>query len=204
MRLAVTIGFESTLVIRAVARLPRADDYILLRAQTGTDGDVKSAETAADVIKALGRGRDYAVDISDLAKGLEELAGLDFDAVALAGGPRALILLTFIAASLKGVKIYVLPEYAPDPIEATALSKVFHLTCLSPAKLRVLAEADGPADDVARRLGLDTTTVYRHLEALAERGLIVSEGSRRKIYRGEDVVRVLAQLVLKHFTNKKG
>lgn len=204
MRLAVTLGFESTLVIRAVARLPRADDYILLRAQTGTEGDVKSAETAADVIKALGRGRDFAVDIRDLARGIEQLASLNFDAVALAGGPRALVLLAFVAASLRGAWIYVVPEYAADPFDATALAAAFKLTCLTPAKLRVLAEANGPADDVARRLGLDTTTVYRHLEALAERGLIVSEGSRRKIYRGEDVVRVLAQLVLKHFTSTKG
>jgi CRISPR-associated protein Csa3 len=204
MRLAVTIGFESTLVIKAVARLPRADDYILLRAQTGTEGDVKSAETATDVIKALGRGREFAVDIRDLARGIEQLASLDFDAVALAGGPRSLVLLAFVAASLRGARIYVVPEYAADPFDATALAAAFRLTCLTPAKLRVLAEANGPADDVARRLGLDTTTVYRHLEALAEQGLIVSEGSRRKIYRGEDVVRVLAQLVLKHFTNKKG
>jgi len=48
-----------------VARLPRADDYVLLRAQTGTEGDVKSAETAADVIKAPGRGPGYAVDLMD-------------------------------------------------------------------------------------------------------------------------------------------
>jgi CRISPR-associated protein Csa3 len=196
MRLAVTIGFESRLVIRAVARLPPADDYIFLRARTGREGDRNSADAAADVIKALGRGRDYAVDISDLAKGLEELAGLDFDAVALAGGPRALVLLTFIAASLKGVKIYVLPEYAPDPIEATALSKVFHLTCLSPAKLRVLAEADGPADEVARRLGIDSSTAYRHLENLAEKGLVKAEKGRAKAYRTDDVIKVLARLLL--------
>jgi CRISPR-associated protein Csa3 len=88
MRLAVTLGFESTLVIRAVARLPRADDYILLRAQTGTEGDVKSAETAADVIKALGRGRDFAVDVRDLARGLEQLAFLDFDADLYSSGVR--------------------------------------------------------------------------------------------------------------------
>jgi len=196
----VTIGFESRLVIRAVARLPPADDYIFLRARTGREGDRNSADAAADVIKALGRGRDYAVDISDLAKGLEELAGLDFDAVALAGGPRALVLLTFIAASLKGVKIYVLPEYASDPIEATALSKVFHLTCLSPAKLRVLAEADGPADEVARRLGIDSSTAYRHLENLAERDLVRVEGSRSKTYRTDTVIRTLAKMFLQKST----
>jgi CRISPR-associated protein Csa3 len=81
MRLAITLGFESNLVIRAVARLPRADDYVYLRAQTGTEGGVKSAETAT-VIKALGRGRDFAVDVRDLARGIEQLASLDFDAVA--------------------------------------------------------------------------------------------------------------------------
>jgi CRISPR locus-related DNA-binding protein len=196
MRLAVTIGFESRLVIRAVARIPNVDDYVFLRARTGGEGDQKSAEAAADVIKALGRGRDYAVDVRDLAKGLEELAALDFDAAALAGGPRALILLTFIAASLKGVRIYVLPEYAADPIDATAFSSAFYLTCLSPAKLRVLAEADGPADELARRLGLDSTTVYRHLEALAERGLVKVEKARAKVYRVDEVVKALARMLL--------
>ncbi len=196
MRLAVTIGFESRLVIRAVARIPNVDDYLFLRAHTGGEGDQRSAEAAADVIKALGKGRDYAVDIRDLAKGLEELAALDFDAVALAGGPRALVLLSFIAASLKGAKIYILPEYATDPIDATAFSSAFYLTCLSPAKLRVLAEADGPADELARRLGLDTTTVYRHLEALAERGLVKVEKARAKRYSVDKVIKILAGILL--------
>ncbi|MCC6021450.1 MAG: transcriptional regulator TrmB, partial [Thermoproteaceae archaeon] len=107
MRLAITMGFESRLVIRAVARLPPADDYIFLRARTGSERDRESADTAADVIRMLGRGSDFAVDVRDLATGLEELAALDFDAAALAGGPRALVLLTFIAASLRGAKIYI-------------------------------------------------------------------------------------------------
>jgi CRISPR-associated protein Csa3 len=200
VRLAVTIGFESTLVIRAVARLPRADDYVLLRAQTGTEGDAKSVETAADVIKALGRGRDFAVDISDLARGIEQLASLDFDVVALAGGPRSLVLLAFVAAALRGAKIYVVPEYAADPFDATALAAAFKLTCLTPAKLRVLAEADGPADEVARRLGIDSSTAYRHLENLAERDLVRVEGSRSKTYRTDTVIRTLAKMFLQKST----
>lgn len=196
MRLAVTLGFESTLVIRAVARLPRADDYVLLRAYTGTDGDVRSAETAADVIKALGRGRDFAVDIRDLARGIEQLASLDFDAVALAGGPRSLVLLAFVVAAVKRRKIYLVPEYAAEPLDVTALASAFQLSCLSEAKLRVLAEADGFADEVARRLGLDASTVYRHFEDLVERGLVEAEGSRRRTYRGEEVVRVLSRVFL--------
>ena len=196
MRLAVTIGFESTLVIRAVARLPRADDYVLLRAQTGTEGDAKSVETAADVIKALGRGRDFAVDISDLARGIEQLASLDFDAVALAGGPRSLVLLAFVVAAVKRLRIYLVPEYAVEPLDVTALASALQLSSLSEAKLRVLAEADGPADEVARRLGLDTSTTYRHLEDLVERGLVKVEGRRRRTYRGEDVVRALSRVFL--------
>jgi len=183
-----------------VARLPRADDYILLRAQTGTEGDVKSAETAADVIKALGRGRDFAVDVRDLARGIEQLASLDFDAVALAGGPRALVLLAFVAAALRGARIYIVPEYAADPFDATALAAAFRLTCLTLAKLRVLAEADGPADEVARRLGIDSSTAYRHLEDLAERDLVRVEGSRLKTYRTDTVIRTLAKMFLQRST----
>jgi len=196
MRLAITLGFESTLVIRAVARLPRADDYILLRAYTGTEGDAKSAETAADVIKALGRGRDFVVDVRDLARGIEQLASLDFDAVALAGGPRSLVLLAFVAAVLRGAGIYVVPEYAMDPVDAGSLAAAFQLICLSPAKLRVLAEAEGSVDEVARRLGLDSSTVYRHFDSLAERGLVnVAEG-RSKVYKADKVVRTIAKILL--------
>jgi|GEM_PF-4446707 len=68
--------------------------------------------------------------------------------------------------------------------------------CLSPAKLRVLAEADGPADELARRLGLDSTTVYRRLEALAERGLVKVEKARAKVYRVDEVVKALARMLL--------
>ncbi len=196
MRLAVTIGFESTLVIRAIARLPRADDYILLRACTGTEGDVKSAETAADVIKALGRGRDFVVDVRDLARGVEQLASLDFDAVALAGGPRSLVLVTFLVAAVKGARMYIVPEYGAEPVDVTALASVLQLSCLSRAKLRVLAEADGPADEVARRLGLDASTVYRHFEDLVNRGLVRAEGARRKSYRSDGVVKILSKIFL--------
>ena len=179
-----------------MASLPRADDYILLRALTGTEGDVKSAETAADVIKALGRGRDFAVDVRDLARGIEQLAWLDFDAVALAGGPRALVLLAFVAAALRGAKIYIVPEYAADPFDATALAAAFRLTCLTPAKLRVLVEADGPAEEVARRLGIDSSTAYRHLEDLAEKGFVKVEKGRAKAYKTDNVVKLLARLLL--------
>jgi len=202
MRLAVTIGFESTLVIRAVARLPRADDYILLRAQTGTEGDVKSAETATDVIKALGKGRDFAVDVRDLARGIEQLASLDFDAVALAGGPRSLVLLAFVVAAVKRRGIYLVPEYAVEPLDVTALASVLQISCLSEAKLRVLAEADGSVDEVARRLGIDTSTAYRHFEDLVERGLVKVEGTRRRRYRGEDVVRVLSRVFLQVYKRR--
>jgi len=199
MRLAITLGFESTLVIRAVARLPRADDYILLRAYTGTEGDAKSAETAADVIKALGRGRDFVVDVRNLARGIEQLASLDFDAVALAGGPRSLVLLTFLVAAVKRRGIYLVPEYAAEPLDVAVLASVLQLSCLSEAKLRVLVEADGSADEVARRLGLDSSTVYRHFEDLVERGLVEAEGPRRRRYRGNEVVRALSRIFLQAY-----
>jgi len=131
-----------------------------------------------------------------LARGIEQLASLDFDAVALAGGPRALVLLAFVAASLRGARIYVVPEYAADPFDATALAAAFRITCLTPAKLRVLAEADGPADEVARRLGIDSSTAYRHLEGLAEKGFVKAEKGRVKAYKTDHVVRLLAKLLL--------
>ena len=196
MRLAITLGFESTLVIRAVARLPRADEYILMRAYTGTEGVAKSAETAADMIKALGRGRDFVVDVRDLARGIEQLASLDFDAVALAGGPRSLVLLAFVAAALRGAGIYVVPEYAMDPVDARSLAAAFQLICLSSAKLRVLAEAEGSVDEVARRLGLDSSTVYRHFDSLAERGLVKVVEGRSKVYKADRVIRTIAKILL--------
>jgi CRISPR-associated protein Csa3 len=104
--------------------------------------------------------------------------------------------LAFVAAALRGAKIYVVPEYAADPFDATALAAAFKLTCLTPAKLRVLAEADGPADEVARRLGIDSSTAYRHLEDLAEKGFVKAEKGRVKAYKTDYVVRLLAKLLL--------
>ena len=119
--------------------------------------------------------------------------------MALAGGPRSLVLLTFLVAAVKRRGIYLVPEYAVEPLDVAVLASVLQLSCLSEAKLRVLAEADGSADEVARRLGLDSSTVYRHFEDLVERGLAEAEGSRRRRYRGKEVVRALSRIFLQAY-----
>jgi CRISPR-associated protein Csa3 len=53
---------------------------------------------------------------------------------------------------------------------------------------------------VARRLGIDSSTAYRHLEDLAERDLVRVEGSRSKTYRTDTVIRTLAKMFLQRST----
>jgi CRISPR-associated protein Csa3 len=49
---------------------------------------------------------------------------------------------------------------------------------------------------VARRLGIDSSTAYRHLEDLVEKGLVKVEKGRAKAYKTDNVVRLLAKLLL--------
>ncbi|MEM0469005.1 MAG: CRISPR-associated CARF protein Csa3 [Pyrobaculum sp.] len=196
MKLAVTVGFDADLPVRALANL-KATHIYLLRASTGGEGDEKSAAAVRHLIKVLGRGEERVIDLRDLATGLRQLAEVDFDAVALAGGPRALVLLAFVAAVLKKARVYIVPEYSYDAIDATGLAAVAYLYPLSKAKLRVLAKlTDGvEVDQLARELGLDTSTVYRHLDALTEAGLVTAEGKRGRRYRVDQLTVTIAAIM---------
>lgn len=196
MRLAVTVGFDADLVVRAVANI-KADRYILLRGVTGTEGDEKSAASARQLIKALGRGEEHPIDLRHLPTGLKQLAAVQFDAVALAGGPRALVLLAFVAAVMKKARIYLVPEYSNDAVDITGLAAVAHIQTLTEPKLKILAQmADGPVDaeSVAQAACLDTSTAYRHLSALEERGLVQTDKKRGKKYRADPLVAALAAI----------
>ncbi|MEZ0318802.1 MAG: CRISPR-associated CARF protein Csa3 [Pyrobaculum sp.] len=197
MRLAVTVGFDADLVVRALANI-NASELIFLRGVTGSEGDAKSEATVRDVIKALKRGVDYPVDLADLTEGLRQIHRLSYDAVALAGGPRLLVLLAFVASALKKAKIYVVPEYSAAPLDVTALSHIAELGRLGKARLRVLAALtkEAEADELAEALGLDTSTVYRHLSELEERGLVKASGPRRKKYSADPLTAALASLYL--------
>ncbi|ABP50703.1 MAG: CRISPR-associated CARF protein Csa3 [Pyrobaculum arsenaticum] len=197
MKLAVTVGFDARLVVRALANIP-GRDVVLVRGATGGEGDAKSREAAAEIIKALGRGAEYVVDIRDPAVGLRQLYDLQFDEIALAGGPRLLVVLGFVAAAVKGAKIYVVPEYGSEVVDVSGLAALGRLAALSSAKLAVLASIDGEADaeTVARRLGLDPSTVYRHLDSLEEIGVVRSKGRRGKKYEVDKLVATLSSLFL--------
>lgn len=143
MRLAVTVGFESKLVIRAITRLGPTRGVVFLRGITGREGDRQSEETVRDLVKILGYGEDVAVDLRDLEEAFGKLAEIDFDAVALAGGPRLLVVLAFHAAMYRGRGVYVVPEYDPEPIDVSHLARLPSISALSPTRLRILASLDG-------------------------------------------------------------
>jgi CRISPR-associated protein Csa3 len=199
MHLAVTVGFDEALVVRAIANI-KANEIYLLRGVTGSEGDAKSQEAVRRIIRALQRGSERVVDLRDPARGLREIAEIEFDVVALAGGPRLLVLLTFAVAALKGAKIYVVPEYASDPLDVTGLGSLVALRNLSEAKLRLLSKLTEwkHAEEVAKEVGLDSSTVYRHLNSLDEMGLVRGEGKRRKKYVAERLVAELASITLKY------
>jgi CRISPR-associated protein Csa3 len=199
MHLAVTVGFDEALVVRAIANI-KANEIYLLRGVTGSEGDAKSQEAVRRIIRALQRGSERVVDLRDPARGLREIAEIDFDVVALAGGPRLLVLLTFAVAALKGAKIYVVPEYASDALDVTGLGSIVVLKNLSEAKLRLLSKLTEwkHAEEVAKEVGLDTSTVYRHLNSLDEVGLVRGEGKRRKKYVADRLVAELASITLKY------
>lgn len=173
-------------------------DVVLVRGATGGEGDAKSREAAAEILRALGRGAEYVVDLRDPAEGLRQLYDLQFDEIALAGGPRLLVVLGFVAAAVKGEKIYVVPEYGSEVVDVSGLAALGRLAALSSAKLAVLASIDGEADaeTVARRLGLDPSTVYRHLDSLEEIGVVRSKGRRGKKYEVDKLVATLSSLFL--------
>lgn len=197
MRLAVTVGFDADLVVRALANI-NASEVFLLRGVTGSEGDAKSEATVRDVVRALKRGVDYPVDLRDLTLGLRQIFQLSYDAVALAGGPRLLVILAFVASALKKARIYVVPEFSATPVDVTALSHVADIGGLTKARLRVLAALtrESDADELAEALGLDSSTVYRHLSELEERGLVKASGSRRKRYSADPLAVALASMYL--------
>jgi CRISPR-associated protein Csa3 len=187
MRLAVTVGFESRLVMRALARLGPVDDYFLLRGITGKEGDRESAETVSDLIRTLGKGQEIQVDLVDLSRGLNRIVELEFDIMALAGGPRALILLAFVAAILRKSDIYLVPEFSIEPVRISGFRVLQELGGLTEARLRAFVNVGigSTAEDVAKRIGVDKTTAYRHLEWLADRGLVRVEGGRMRRYSAD-------------------
>ncbi|MEM4439117.1 MAG: ArsR family transcriptional regulator [Pyrobaculum sp.] len=50
-------------------------------------------------------------------------------------------------------------------------------------------------DQLARELGLDTSTVYRHLDALTEAGLVTAEGKRGRRYRVDNLTVEIAKIL---------
>jgi CRISPR-associated protein Csa3 len=199
MRLAVTVGFESRLVLRAVTRLGASRGVVFIRGVTGREGDAESEATVRDLIKALGAGEEVAVDLRDLVGAFERLAGVDFDVMALAGGPRALVLVAFLAAMQRGARVYVVPEYGGEPVEVTGFTRLPQLLKLSNPRLRVLAALSAARGyrEVASEAGVDSTTALRHLERLAEVGLVERRGSRNATYSADPDVARLAGVLLK-------
>jgi CRISPR-associated protein Csa3 len=199
MRLAVTVGFESRLVLRAVTRLGASRGVVFIRGVTGREGDAESEATVRDLIKALGAGEEVAVDLRDLVGAFERLAGVDFDVMALAGGPRALVLVAFLAAMQRGARVYVVPEYGSEPVEVTGFTRLPQLLKLSNPRLRVLAALSAARGyrEVASEAGVDSTTALRHLERLAEVGLVERRGSRNATYSADPDVARLAGVLLK-------
>ncbi|MCX8136989.1 CRISPR-associated CARF protein Csa3 [Pyrobaculum aerophilum] len=197
MRLAVTVGFDADLVIRALAGVT-ARDLILIRGVTGYEGDEKSKDTVAKILKALGRGAEFAVDLRNLPNAIRQLYDLSFDAVALAGGPRVLVVLTFVVAVLRGSKIFLVPEYSGEVIDISGFSSISTLRSLTKPKLKILAllNVERNVEELAKELGLDTTTVYRHLQVLEDAGLVKKTGKRGGRYNTDQLTAVIASLIL--------
>jgi len=197
MRLAVTVGFDATFVVRVLSRLGFGERLYLLYGVTGGEGDRKSADVVKWVIDAVRAGVPVAVDLRDFAAGLRQIGELDFDAVALAGGPRLLVIAALVAGVLKGARIYAAPEYGGELVDISSLGALVRLASLSKARVRVLSAVDGVADyrDVARAVGVDSTTALRHLAELEELGLVKRVEGRSK-FSVDPIVKVLAELYL--------
>jgi CRISPR-associated protein Csa3 len=134
-----------------------------------------------------------------LEEAFGKLAEIDFDAVALAGGPRLLVVLAFLAAMYKGRGVYVVPEYDPEPIDVSHLARLPSISALSPTRLRILASLDGDKTyrEVASDVGVDSSTALRHLEGLRRLGLVERAGGRLPRYRAGPAVVRLSRVLLR-------
>ncbi|ABO08697.1 CRISPR-associated CARF protein Csa3 [Pyrobaculum calidifontis] len=199
MRLAVTVGFDADLVVRALANI-NADEIYLVRGVTGGEGDAKSEVTVRSILKALRRGEERVVDLRDLPTGLRQMAQIPFDAVALAGGPRALVIVAFVAAVVKRAGLFLVPEYSPHPVDVSGFVSLVALGRVSRKKLEILAALNSEAEveEVARAVGIDVSTAYRHLSSLEEAGLVKGVGGRKKKYSVDPLVVALASLFLQN------
>ncbi|MFN7106383.1 MAG: CRISPR-associated CARF protein Csa3 [Pyrobaculum sp.] len=198
MRLSVTIGFDDTFVVRTLASLGPVEELYLLYAVTGAPEDSKSEATARDVVKVVRKGTPVAIDLRDLATAFSQVAGVNFDTVALAGGPRALVVITLTAAMVKDCRIYLVPEYQGEVIDATSLLAVKKLYRLPKGKLEVLTAIEGRMKygEVAEKVGLHPTTVHRYLEKLEEVGLVRRAGKRSGEFETDKLTKALAKAFL--------
>lgn len=194
--LAVTVGFDTTIVLRTLARLG-AGEVVFLYAVTGNPEDVKSRNAVENLRAVLKAGTPVPVDLRDPASALREIHQVPFQSLALAGGPRLLIVLAFVAAALKGAKIYVAPEYSNEVVDISPLASIIWLPALGKAKLKILSLLSKPEllGDIAKNAGVDVSTASRHLKALEKAGLVEVVRGSVNIYRANPLVVELARLL---------
>ncbi|WP_193322794.1 CRISPR-associated CARF protein Csa3 [Pyrobaculum calidifontis] len=197
MRLLVfTLGFEEKFAIRAFTRrgLDVGDRILLVAARPAADRVVRAYNTLREFVQRYYGGgveielvevnvRDFPGAVCEIRRRVLEKAGGDV-VVNLSGGPRALVLATYAAVQLlpddvaKRVRVEVEFEdgtYLVEvPLCAVYAQKLAER--LGEEKLAVLEKLAqrgvATAEELAREVNLDSSTVRRHIRRLEELGLV--------------------------------
>jgi len=205
--LIMTLGFEPGPLIRAVAKYPlkeRGDIVIFM--PTYRDERAERAYTDFEKIckMLIGDRSDvrvsrYEINLEDVSSAILRIRRLlskysDKDvAICITGGMRALCILVYIA--------YLMTPWKRDPVVEVYVENRGFSVMLPPVHkvlefglssekiqiLKVLAEGDKSASEIALLLNKDRSTIYRHLEWLESRGLIekVERGLFKLSYLGK-------------------
>ena len=215
----ITLGFEEKFAVRMITRhgLDKGDRLLLV-----TGPRTPQSERAVSFLSEFARryyGGEVAVEVEEVrVAGFVELVRRLYDLVSararggervvfnLSGGMRALCLAALAAAQLLSSRYPVEVELETEDSSALVevpkalLALPRTLSSMGREKLEVLAALSRgakPARELAGELDKDETTVRRHLQELAEAGLVEEAGRRPKSYRltglGELVLKALAR-----------
>ena len=190
MKLVVVAGLEGREAVRALLRggLDRGDRVCVLawKGRLEAYGEVKGllegyfpGEVELRLVELP--KEDFALAVGAARRAFEELGRGASEASFILGGDAGLTAVALAALGLAelGVKPSVEVDGLEAPAELFVVSVKGRVYGARRRVLEALAEAgEAEVEELASRLGLDKSTVRRHLAALEELGLVEVYGSR--------------------------
>ncbi len=180
-----TIGFDSRVVMRLVARygLKPDDRIVLIRSVKPHEKSDEAVKEVREFVDKSAKGvevTEIRVDEREFIDNVVSFAKLIRDSenpvVDVSGGPRALVLALYVAASVTGIKnVDVLLEPSGKVTQIPSLGLDF--SNLTERQKEVLKHLPSKTGRLARKLNVDKSAASRHLNTLSRKGLVRREGS---------------------------